>query len=195
MNVFWLWHQKIHGNVYCILLLDNCSAHDIDETKIPNKFINIIVYFIPNLTNKHQPASMGMIASLKVGYQIDMLGKLLQIFDANGRYEDAARQRVGVTPGCTGLTYGAHVHLIDAMNILLAIWEGDSKYARNDSILCCWQKVDILPVTWNANINNAVGSCTIPMKKKKNFQKKIAIKFVIYLIIFNLELITTMVIY
>ena len=26
-NVFWPWHVENHGEVYCLLLLDNCSAH------------------------------------------------------------------------------------------------------------------------------------------------------------------------
>lgn len=124
-------------------------------------------FFIPKVTNKHQPSDMGMIASLKIGYRIDMLDKLLENFDADGGYEDAARRRAGVTPECAGLVYGGQERLLDAMEILLAIWEGNNKYERNDSILRCWRKADIFPVTWNADINNDVGSCTMPMKKKQ----------------------------
>ena len=55
LNVFWPWHVEKHGYTPCILLLDNCSAHNIDLTKIPDK---IIVLFCPPLGS--------MIASLLV---------------------------------------------------------------------------------------------------------------------------------
>jgi hypothetical protein len=65
--VFWPWHVHKFGDVKAILLLDNCSAHtDLDESRLPKK---LIIHFLPpNVTSCHQPADMGIIAAIKVGY-------------------------------------------------------------------------------------------------------------------------------
>ena len=168
-NVFWPYHKRKHGNLYCILILDNCTAHKIDVSHISDR---IIIVFLPkNVTNKHQPADMGMIASLKVGYRVIMLGKLLDVFDQEGGYEKAADTRGKQPRGCRGLDYGGKPHLLDAMNILLQIWDGDNKYSHSDAILRCWRKADILPPSWNADINNDVGSCSMPLSKKQIAQE------------------------
>ena len=65
-----------------ILLLDNFSGHEINMIKIPDVIITI--FFYNTVTNKHQTADMGMIASLKVGYWLDTLEKLLDIINAKG---------------------------------------------------------------------------------------------------------------
>ena len=44
------------------------------------------------------------------------------------------------------------------MKILQPLWDGDNKYVYSDSIARCWWKADILPASWNADINNNVGS-------------------------------------
>ena len=56
------------GDAVCILLLNNCTAHKINKKFIPS---NVHVLFLPvNMTSKHQPADMGMIAALKVGHRV-----------------------------------------------------------------------------------------------------------------------------
>ena len=91
-NVLWPWHMTSHGHgKACILILDNCSAHDVDKNSVP-KYL-IIIFLPPNVTNRHQPADMGMIASVKVGYRIIMLNELLSIFDSEGGYKEAATAR------------------------------------------------------------------------------------------------------
>ena len=71
-NVFWPFHFKKHGDVICVLLIDNCSAQTkLDESKIPAKLI--ILYLPPNVTSCFQPADMGMIALSKVGYRVLLL--------------------------------------------------------------------------------------------------------------------------
>ena len=55
------------------------------------------------------------------------------------------------------LNYDGEAHLLDAMQILLVIWKGDNKYARDGSIVRCSRRADILSVSWNADINNDVG--------------------------------------
>ena len=87
--------------MYCILLLDNCTAHDIDMTKLPYHLI--VLFLPPNVTNTHQPADMGVIACLKVGYKTVMLEKLLSIFDVEGGFEQARVERAKQIRGCAGI--------------------------------------------------------------------------------------------
>eukprot|EP00957_Ditylum_brightwellii_P057174 4332124-Ditylum_brightwellii.AAC.1 len=47
------------------------------------------------------------------------------------------------------------------------MWSKDSKYAKVDGIKRCWRKADILPASWNADINNDVGSASLPKGDKK----------------------------
>ena len=77
--VLWPYHLKTHGDRACVLLLDNCCAHKVDTARLRS---NLHILFLPpNVTNTRQPADMGMIASLKVGYKTKMLSTLLDIFD------------------------------------------------------------------------------------------------------------------
>ena len=162
-HVFWPEHLKQHGDVNAILLLDNCSAHKIDEKLLPR---NLHILFLPhNVTNRHQPADMGMIAGLKVGYKSLYLRTLLEIFDAPGGYEHAAEERKKQRRGCRGVKYGGKPHILDCMEMLKTIWDGE-KYTSTESISRCWRKANILPATWNADINNAVGSSSIPNRDK-----------------------------
>jgi hypothetical protein len=46
------------------------------------------------------------------------------------------------------------------------VWGDDTKYATPEAIKRCWRKADILPATWNADINNDVGFATMPDKHK-----------------------------
>ena len=64
-SAFWSCHISNHGNVMCILLLNNCTSHDIDISRISSKMI--FLFLTLNTTNKYQPADMEMISSIKVG--------------------------------------------------------------------------------------------------------------------------------
>jgi hypothetical protein len=87
-TVLWPWHLAHHGNVSCLLLLDNCPAHvDLDNNKLPAKLI--LLFFPPNCTSFLQPTDMGMIACLKVGYEANMLRRLLAICDDDSLYKEA----------------------------------------------------------------------------------------------------------
>jgi hypothetical protein len=82
-NVFWPFHLKENRDVPAILLLDNFSGQtNLDKRSLPRNLE--IVNFSENVTNKHQPADMGIITSLKVGYKISMLEMFLAIFDVEG---------------------------------------------------------------------------------------------------------------
>lgn len=69
-HVFW-WpdHFSKHGNEKCFLVINNCSVQTkLDMTKIPERII--ILYLPPNVTSQAQPADMGIIGTLKVGYKV-----------------------------------------------------------------------------------------------------------------------------
>ena len=147
------------------MLLDNCTAHYIDKHLYP--YLLIILFLPPNVTNRHQPADMGMIAAIKVGYRVNLLGILLALFDVEGGYAAAAVARALVPTGCRGLDYGGKATILDAMKILNSMWERDNKYAKKDSIGRCWRKANILPPSWDADINNNLGSASISTSDKQ----------------------------
>jgi len=164
LNVLKPAHEKKHGrHVRALLLLDNCSAHKLSEAQLRMlpEWLKI-VFLPPNVTNRSQPADMGMIASLKVGYKTIMLGKLLDIFDEEGGYEEAARRRKNTRKGCRGLDVGGKATILDAMLILNEIWDHDGKYAREDGIRRCWRKAGILPTNMATIINQDLGTNSIP---------------------------------
>ena len=164
-NVFWPEHLKRNGDVNAILILDNCSAHKFDMSMIPVKLT--ILFLPPNVTNRHQPADMGMIAGLKAGYKSLYLHTLLGIFDTPGGYEKAAERRMKQRRGQRGIQHGGKPHILDCMEMLKQIWDGDDgKYVSIDSIKRCWRKANILPITWNQDIHNDVGRSSVPFKDK-----------------------------
>jgi hypothetical protein len=86
-----------------------------------------IIFFPPNMTSNHQPADMGQILSLKVGYRAIMLRKLLAIFDVEGGLEKAAVLRMRQRRVCRGLLYGGKATILDVMEILEEIWQANAK--------------------------------------------------------------------
>ena len=169
-NVLLRFHDKTHGRgTPCCILLDNCSAHKLTDQEFERlEGRNVFVkFFPPNVTSKRQPADMGIIASIKVGYKVLMLNQLLDLFDEDGGYELAVERRKKQKPGCKGLAFGGKATVLDAIKILDSIWRKDSTYAKKDGIRRCWRKADILPSSWNADINNDVGSASLPECDKK----------------------------
>ena len=95
---------------------------------------------------------------------------LLSIFDEEGGFEAAAKQRACAPRGCKGLTYGGKPHILDAINVLKQIWGDDAessiKYATREGVQSCWRKAQILPATWDADINNQVGRASLNQSTK-----------------------------
>ena len=141
-------------------------------SKLPKR---LTVHFLsPNVTSVHQPADMGMIASLKVGYKVIMLRKLLDIFDVEGGYKAAYEKRKTMKRGKKGLLYGGKPHILDAMEIIDDIWAKDGKYAKEDGIQRCWRKSGILPEMWNDEINSDLGSLSkkaATLSKEYSYEK------------------------
>jgi len=164
-KVFWPHHLKTKGDVHLILILDNFSGQKNIELLLPEKLH--VIYLPPNVTSHHQPADMGIIACLKVGYRTCFLSTLLSIFEEEGGFERAANLRSQQPRGCKGLAYGGKATVLDTMRILKSLWDENTKYASEDSIRRCWRKADILPASWNADINNDVGSGSLSNKSKR----------------------------
>ena len=134
-------------------------------SKIPTRLT--IKFLLPNVTSRHQPADMGMIAALKVGYKAMFLRSLLEIFDNEGGFEAAAASRARQKRGCRGLQHGGKPHILDCMVMLKHVWGGRSdRYITSEGIKRCWRKADILPQAWNLDINNDVGRASIPERQK-----------------------------
>jgi hypothetical protein len=152
-NVFWPWHVRRRGDVKCILLLDNCSAHkDLHLVAGFVKPINLIIlFFPPNVTSRHQPADMGIIAVMKVGYKSRMLGILLDLYDDCSDFNELVEIRKKIRKGCRGIHYGGKATILDAMCVLNEIWlptnaraYSDVLYSKRSSVLRCWRKANIL---------------------------------------------------
>ena len=95
-----------------------------------------------------------------------MLLQLLKIFDEAGGYKAAAEQRKNTKRGCRGLAVGGKATLLDAMCILIAVWNNNGKYATVDGIRHCWRKANILSTAMQTIINKEIGSNSIPNKEK-----------------------------
>jgi hypothetical protein len=88
------------------------------------------ISFHQTLLHFLQPADMGMIASLKIGYKALMLRTLLSICDDPFLYTVAIEAGRTARQGCKGLSCCAKAHQLDAMEIMLQIWDGEGKYAQ-----------------------------------------------------------------
>jgi hypothetical protein len=117
------------------------------------------------MTSNHQSADMGMIASLKAGYKMKMLEKLLAIFDEEWGYEAAGEAHKMHKAGCKGLDYGGKAHIL-ALTISFELWNKDDTYAKEGCIMRCWRNADILPVSWDCDINNAISRASVSAKDK-----------------------------
>ena len=60
-------------------------------------------------------------------------------------------------PGCQGIQQGSRANVLDALNLIKAVWDNDEKYATKEGIKRCWRKANILPPKMNADLNNDVG--------------------------------------
>jgi hypothetical protein len=69
--------------------------------------------------------------------------------------------------GCRGIDCGGKPHLFDAMTILFLLWERDGKHAATSGVVKrCWRKAWMLPVSWDNDINNDVGSESVSIWDK-----------------------------
>jgi hypothetical protein len=103
-----------------LLLVDNFAGHNYDTRSITNIRVE---RFSPNLTAHVQPLDAGIIHCFKSYYRRHFLRRALDLFD------DGADDIYSINQ-------------LQAMRMISMAWEDLS----NETIVHCWQKVDILPV-------------------------------------------------
>ena len=157
LECFWPYHIKIHGNRHCILLLDNFSAHEkiVHDERIPNKLH--MIFFAPNCTSFLQPADMGIISSLKIGYRVKLMNILLKVCDTMEMYNEAVTAGKALVRGCKGLYNGSKANVLDALQILKTLWDENEKYCKVDTVKKCWVKTGILPEHMHNKLVNEFG--------------------------------------
>lgn len=122
-----------HDEVQFILLLDNCSEHNVSKDK-SSRYI-IILSLPSSVTRWHQPADTGIIASLKVRYQVKIQDILLSLIEASGGYKSASIARALQPSGMKGLDDVGKATILDANeDSTVTLWEVDHKYAYSHSI-------------------------------------------------------------
>ena len=120
-NVFVPFYRSRFGERDCILLLDNCSAHNEIVQDIAEDFPWIHIWFFPpNLTSRHQPADQGIIRALKMRYKGTMLEVLLDLFDDEEKLERAKVRGRMARAGMKGLEHGEKPRVFDAIELCSA---------------------------------------------------------------------------
>ena len=80
-----------------------------------------------SVKNDHQQKYMRVITIMKVGYKSLFLCKLLEIFDSRESYNDIDAAQQFPRRGLRGIEYGGKPHLLDLMNNLKEVWDGDDR--------------------------------------------------------------------
>ena len=99
---------------------------------------------------------MGIIQSLKTGYKGNLLETLLQICDDPVLYQQAITLGAAAKRGQKGLMHASKPHLIDAMLILLKVWNRADRYCTKDGIKRCWLRANCLPTAMQSQIQAEV---------------------------------------
>jgi hypothetical protein len=149
--------RKVHGDVWVVLILDNCPAHPCNDV---DKFHHhkVFIIFLPkNMTSRFQPADMGMISALKKRYKSIYLRKLVSLCDDDEAYATAKRLGMGMQSGTAGLAYANKPHILDAMEILHKIWN-DDQLTTTVGLVRCWRKANCLPPPLTALLVSEAGS-------------------------------------
>lgn len=131
------------GDQHVLLLLDNRTVHSDISLHLPS---NIHVYmFPPKCTSHLQPADTGIISTIKVGYKMKLLHKLLEVYDRDDakKYIDDLVTKLKPKSECKGILFGAKPHVRDAMDLLV---ESVNEKLSCQVIQRCWRKAACLPV-------------------------------------------------
>ena len=126
---------------HCIMILDNCSAHnDIDSWLLGKKLEYIhVIYLPPNVTSKGQPMDQGIISWLKTKYRYSLVHDLLSIYSDEEKRTQAVQTRRG--GGYDGIRQGLKPNLFDAIIKMDKLWEE----VHEEIIIKCWRKAKCLP--------------------------------------------------
>ena len=109
--------MKTHGNFNALLIIDNCSAHkDLDDSDVARKFgllDKLCIFLLPNLTSHIQPADMGIITVLKVGYKSFTVRRLLAVYE-DQNHTEIYTSRKGKNRVCKGMAFVGKSSVLDA---------------------------------------------------------------------------------
>ena len=178
-NVFWPFHTEQHGDVPCVLLLDQCPAHvDLDQVDydlpLPEKLE--ILYFPVKMSRKRHPSEGGTIGSVKLGYKLKMLSSVLALFDLLGGFEGAQERHYGNgherNPCSGGLSCGDPATLFDCLYILKQVWNSSTRFATTTLVLEGWKKSNLLPSWWEEEIDVWVSGATQRPRRKEGWSDK-----------------------
>ena len=126
-EVVFAWYKQRHGELPCLLILDNCPAHEGIGKICPSA---VCIKFLPrNLTSRFQLMDQGITHCLKVGYTTNLLRSLLSVYDDDTVTKAAPDAGKRQRRRCKGMAHGHKPHILDAMTIIKGIWNGE-KYAR-----------------------------------------------------------------
>jgi hypothetical protein len=143
VSVFAPWYRQKYGEAHCGVLVDNCPAHNRikQDLKESHPWIHVL-FFPPNLTNRHQPMDQGVIKMLKSYYRCELLDQLVHIYEDSTRLEQAKEAKKLAKLGQVGLDHGERPHVLDAIEILERAW---NENIDRESIRRCWRKAECLP--------------------------------------------------
>ena len=133
------------------LLIDNFALHDKDVLEHDR----VDIYFLaPNCTAIHQPMDAGVIAALKAHYWASLLARILEILLERQQFRECAKN---LTKGIKGSAKGHDALVIHVASILKDSRQGIPIH----HILHCWVKAYVLPPTYSADLENAMGKVRI----------------------------------
>ena len=82
LKTIWPNHINNHGNVYCILIMENCNVNrGLDKKNfgkdngIPEKLI--VIFFLSNVMSHYHTMEMGIITCFKFGYRVQLLEHII----------------------------------------------------------------------------------------------------------------------
>nr|CAH0104180.1 unnamed protein product [Daphnia galeata] len=119
-----------------VLLMDNCSGHDMALTD-PEGQVEVIL-FPPNCTSVYQPLDQGIISALKTLYKREMLAEFVEAY---GKYEELQRLASEAKKGRKGLKVGCSANFLDVGRIVKKCWDS----LPRKTIVGCWLHSKCLP--------------------------------------------------
>jgi hypothetical protein len=106
VHVFVPHVRKVHGDVWVVLILDNCPAHPCNDVDKFHSHEVFIIFLPKNMTSRFQPADMGMISALKTRYKSIYLRRLVALCGDEDAYDTAKSLAKGMQAGAAGCWSG-----------------------------------------------------------------------------------------
>ena len=145
---FWYAEVQTRSVGPWLLIMDNCSGHDLDFN-LPNVRIECLP---PNTTPLYQPLDLGLIAQTKIRYRMSLLRHIINMTlqwqqEDHGFKENSGR-------GKYGLREGHSPHVADAISLMNEAWE----YVSQRNVCKCWIKSKCLHDMHVFTLQQAIGN-------------------------------------